>query len=75
MFEMLAGQPPFSMINGDMAGLMTAHLQNEPPPLRLFNPDVPEAVERIVMRTLRKLPAERPTAQALADELRALRRG
>jgi serine/threonine protein kinase len=75
MYEMLAGQAPFSMVNGDMAGLMTAHLQHEPPPLRLFNPEVPEAVERIVMSTLRKLPAERPTAQALADDLRSLRRG
>jgi eukaryotic-like serine/threonine-protein kinase len=75
MYEMLAGQPPFSMVNGDMAALMTAHLQNEPPPLRLFNPDVPEHVERLVMRTLQKLPAQRPTAQVLADELRSMRRG
>jgi hypothetical protein len=45
------------------------HLTKEPAPLRESHPDIPEALERIVMRTLAKAPSERPTARDLAQEL------
>jgi serine/threonine protein kinase len=50
------------------------HARTEPVPVSLRAPQpVPEALEKIVMRCLRKDPAERPaTARELARELTAL---
>ncbi len=57
MFEMLAGRLPFVAANQQQLALM--HLREEPPRLSLFNPQVPETLERIVHKVLAKEPSAR----------------
>lgn len=54
MYEMLAGEPPFT--GGDVG---YHHVHTPPPPLRSLAPDVPERLEKIVMKCLEKDPARR----------------
>jgi serine/threonine-protein kinase len=57
VFEMLAGRLPF---NGDTPmSIAIQHIQTPPPPLRTLHPDVPPAVEAVVLRALAKEPAAR----------------
>jgi len=56
-YEMLAGEPPF---RGKTArAILTAHMVEEPEPLRSRRPDVPEILEETIMRCLRKDPDDR----------------
>jgi serine/threonine-protein kinase len=57
MFEILAGRLPFVASNQQALTLM--HLREEPPRLTLFNPGVPETLERIIHKVLAKEPAAR----------------
>jgi serine/threonine-protein kinase len=57
MFEMLAGRPPF--IGPTAVSIAMQHASTRPPSLRQFNPSVPLAVEKIVMKTLQKDPVDR----------------
>jgi hypothetical protein len=57
-YEMLAGQPPFRRA-GD-AGLMWAQLAEAPPLLTALRPDLPSAVDQVLMLAMAKSPAERP---------------
>ncbi len=57
IYEMLAGQPPFS---GESARAIVAqHLTEPPPPLRARRPDAPAPVEQALARALAKDPADR----------------
>ena len=68
MFEMLAGQPPFSAEGaGQLIGM---HMFSEPPRLSSVNRSVPKEIAALVDRLLRKAPDERPTMRLLAKELR-----
>ena len=64
MYEMLAGHPPFD--GTSMPEIARQHLNNQPPPLTEFRPDVPRGLEKVVMRCLEKDPEER---YASMDEL------
>lgn len=57
MYEMLAGRLPFVAQTQQQLAMM--HLREEPPRLSLFNPAVPETLERIVHKVLAKEPAAR----------------
>ena len=57
MYEMLAGRLPF--VASTQQALAMMHLRDEPPRLTLFNPNLPEALERIVHKVLAKEPAAR----------------
>jgi serine/threonine protein kinase len=73
LYAMLAGRGPFTTDLGTPAyQVILQQLSALPPPLRSQRSDVPEAVERLLMRSLAKDPADRPTAGALAEELREL---
>src|SRR2546426_4690775 len=57
IYEMLAGEPPFS---GDSArAIIAKHLSEPPQPLRARRPDAPAAVEQALARALAKDPADR----------------
>ena len=59
LYQLLVGQTPFG---GDSPlAIMLQHVQNEPKPPTLLKPelDIPEEVEEIVMKCLKKEPAER----------------
>ncbi len=65
LYELLAGHPPF--VGSTMASVLFAHIMRPPPPLPT---EVPEPLRRVVMRMLKKQPAERfPDPQSLAIAL------
>jgi eukaryotic-like serine/threonine-protein kinase len=57
LYEMLTGRLPFQAESPQALAMM--HLRDEPPPLSLYNPSVPEAMERIIRKVLAKEPAAR----------------
>ena len=68
LYEMLAGRPPFEADNP--VGLAMRHLREDPVPLRVLAPRVPEALEAATMRLLAKDPEDRPaSALVAADEI------
>jgi serine/threonine protein kinase len=69
LYEMLAGRVPFS--GPTPVAVALKHAMEQPPPLSQFNPDIPDVVEKVVMKALAKKPADRyPSAGALAQVLR-----
>jgi serine/threonine protein kinase len=73
LFEMATGQSPFQRPHA-MAALHAAGYE-EAPPMNSIRPHVPEELQRIVTRCLKKQPAERyPNARLLGEELRRTRR-
>jgi eukaryotic-like serine/threonine-protein kinase len=69
-YELLAGQPPFT---GAPQAILAAHITTEPAPISELRPDVPAALAGIIMRCLRKSPAERfQSAEELHDALVAV---
>ncbi|MBI1907122.1 MAG: protein kinase [Rhodocyclales bacterium] len=73
LYEMLAGKDPFE--GGTIPGVMHKVLHVTPAPPTSFNPDVPSALDAIVMRALAKNPEERfQRAKDLGRALGALRR-
>lgn len=79
MYELCCGARPFD--KDDKSGEAAQRIRRDPPtPLRVRAPDVPRALERVVMRCLAKLPGDRFTsalavADALDDFVRARIRG
>ncbi|MGZ6366209.1 MAG: protein kinase domain-containing protein, partial [Ktedonobacteraceae bacterium] len=57
MFEMLAGRPPF--IGPTAVSIAMQHASTYPPSIRQFNPNVPPALEQIVVKVLEKEPGDR----------------
>jgi eukaryotic-like serine/threonine-protein kinase len=69
LYEMLAGQPPFT--GPSLESVVRQHLATASLPITTLRPSVPREVERIVARTLEKTPADRYASVAeLADALR-----
>lgn len=67
-YLLLAGHPPFI---GNVAEVTRAHIFDAPPSLRSSNPDVPPAVEEVILRALSKYPNERyPSVAAFAQAFR-----
>ncbi|MFL5517265.1 MAG: protein kinase domain-containing protein, partial [Gemmatimonadales bacterium] len=68
LYEMLAGQPPFTAPTPQ--GLLARHALDPVPPLRTLRDTVPLAVEQTVVRAMAKAPADRfPSAAAFAQAL------
>lgn len=57
LYEMLAGRVPFQGDSHQALGRM--HQRDDPPPMSLYNPAVPDALERIVRKVLSKEPSAR----------------
>ncbi len=70
IYEMLAGQPPFT--GSGIGEIMAAHMMTEPPPLRERQPSVPLPLATFVHRLLAKDPAVRPTMAETIVELERL---
>ena len=68
MYEMLAGERPFRATV--LHDLVRAHMTQEPTPIAVRRPDVPDVLADAVMHCLKKDPADRPaSADALLAEL------
>jgi beta-lactam-binding protein with PASTA domain/tRNA A-37 threonylcarbamoyl transferase component Bud32 len=74
LFELLTGRPPFS---GDSAvAVAYQHVREIPKPPSSIAPDVPEAVDRVVLKSLAKDREDRyPDAAAMRADLDAAVRG
>jgi eukaryotic-like serine/threonine-protein kinase len=74
LYQLVCGARPFE--RGDDGDRRPAahRIRRDPPvPLHRRAPDVPLALERLIMRAIEKLPADRfPSADALADQLEEL---
>jgi serine/threonine-protein kinase len=57
LYEMLTGQLPF--IGGSASELIRLHRESPAPPPRQFNPNIPPALEQILLKVLSKEPATR----------------
>jgi len=70
LFECLTGQLPFR--RDDDAALLWAHLVETPPPVMGVRPEVPPAVNAVVMRAMAKDPADRyESCEELLRDLRS----
>ncbi|MDB5389240.1 MAG: prkC 27 [Planctomycetaceae bacterium] len=68
LYELLVLRPPFQSC--DRQELLREIADAAPPTLRSINSEIPTSLETIVLKSLRKEPADRySTAQELADEL------
>ena len=70
LYELLTGQRPF--VAESVIDYLQAHLSETPDPPRQLVPDLPEALDRLVMRCLARSPERRyPSFTALRAELEA----
>jgi serine/threonine protein kinase len=71
MYEMLTGRTPF---DGDTpVAVAMQHIQDEPTPPGRFNPNIPPALEEVILRCLEKIPEMRyRDGSQLARALEAL---
>lgn len=68
LHELLSGDVPFS--GSTALGVLHRHLYEPPLPVRRLRPEVPEALESLVLRLLAKDPQHRPaSAQDVYEEL------
>ena len=68
LYEMLTGAPPFGGDNPTQ--ILVAHVTVEPAPLRAVRPELPEALEQVILACLAKEPDGRPaTMDALRQAL------
>ena len=68
LYEMLAGEPPFTGKNA--AAIMARHIMEQVPSIRIIRQSVPEEVEEAIFAAMGKIPADRPqTAAAFAEIL------
>lgn len=54
LFHMLTGEVPFK--GSSLTAVLSAHLLKQPPPLRSLKPEIPEKLEKVVLKTLAKKP-------------------
>ncbi len=75
LFEMLTANPPFAA-RDDKVAKMYAHLQEEPPRVRLTRPELPRELDAVVGRALEKDPEDRyPSAGDFARAVDAALQG
>ncbi|MBN1318011.1 MAG: BMP family ABC transporter substrate-binding protein, partial [Anaerolineales bacterium] len=68
LYEMATGRPPFRAETPP--AIFVKHLHDPLPPPHIYNPDLPESVERVILKSLAKDPSERfQTAGELAQAL------
>ena len=71
LYEMVAGRPPF--LGDDTLAVISQHINTAPVAPTWHTPEVPRALEALIMRLLAKAPDERPeSASAAAEELRRI---
>ena len=62
LYEMLAGEPPFSGKNS--TAIMAKHAMEAVPSIRIVRPSAPEEVEEAILAAMEKSPADRPRTAA-----------
>jgi serine/threonine protein kinase/formylglycine-generating enzyme required for sulfatase activity len=74
LYELAAGQPPFQ---GEGAtAIMYQHVHKKPTPPRQINPQIPDPVEKMILRLIEKDPQARyQTPEALVAAIHAIQEG
>ena len=67
LYEMLAGEPPFTAKNA--MALMARHAMEQVPSIRIVRSAVPEEVEEAIFLAMGKVPADRPQTAAQFAEI------
>ncbi|MBI3844686.1 MAG: protein kinase [Planctomycetes bacterium] len=68
LYDLLAGRPPF--VERDLVKCLRCVVEDDPPPVRALQRDVPRDLETVVMKCLAKEKERRyPTMRALAEDL------
>jgi len=67
LYEMLAGEPPFTGKNA--VAIMARHAMEQVPSIRIIRQTVPEEVEEAIFQVMAKVPADRPQSAAAFTEL------
>ncbi len=68
LYEMVTGRLPFE--DESIMDLAIKHLQDPPPPPRTIRPEIPEAVEAVMLKALAKEPVNRyPSCVAMSQAL------
>ncbi|RMG18430.1 MAG: serine/threonine protein kinase [Planctomycetota bacterium] len=71
LFHMVAKKPPF---DGTVSTIMRAHIREDLPSLRKLNPEVPEALVRVIQKMTAKNPSDRyGSCEELFEELEAIK--
>ncbi|HEU4759636.1 MAG TPA: protein kinase, partial [Dehalococcoidia bacterium] len=71
LYEMVTGRPPF--LGDDTVAIVSQHINTAPVAPSWHNPEVPRALEALILRLLAKDPAERPeSAAAIPAALNAI---
>jgi serine/threonine protein kinase len=71
LYEMLAGRLPFVSTDDDPLAVVAMHLTEEPRPPRDLRPELPEALEEVVLQAMAKDPLARPQVSVLGRRLAA----
>jgi len=71
LYRMLCGRPPF--VGDGVGAVMAMHIYEQPPPIREFEPSVPEDLAGLVHVLLEKNPANRPTMAQVTHALEQLK--
>jgi class 3 adenylate cyclase/tetratricopeptide (TPR) repeat protein len=66
LYEMLTGRPPF--LGDDSVAVISQHLNTPPLSPSWHNPEVPPALEALVLELLAKAPADRPASADVVRE-------
>ncbi len=70
LYEMLTGRRPFES-EGDLFKLIVLHMDESPAPPSELRPELPPAIERLVLEALAKDSGQRPSAAELAARFAA----
>mgnify|MGYP005838929603 CR=1 FL=1 len=60
IYEMLTGQTPFT--GTGIFDVLKHHIENSPVPLSQHNPEIPQALDQLILRALSKDPQQRPSS-------------
>jgi len=59
LYHLVSGRPPFEMDETGIGGLVYRHLEQNPFSPKTYNPTIPPALEGVILRAIRKNPADR----------------
>lgn len=71
LYELLAGQLPYNVEDGNLLRIIRMHLAGESAPLSRYRSDLSPTIEQIVRQAMAKTPEDRPSPLELAERFAA----